>query len=141
RIRGHRCRPGPGAAHHPATRRAHLGRRQGGRRRHVLLYSPRGALRHSLNAPAGIAGIPGGPYRRAHATPDPMAAAVALPVPHDPARTRTPPTAGHTLARPGGVRVPHGGARPARDGPDVVRKNPWRNAAASSEIRTILFVA
>src|SRR2546421_1826504 len=104
-----------------------LGGGQGGGGGPVLFSPPGGAPRRSLKAPAGIAGIPGGPYRRVYATSDPMAAAGALRVPHDPAGTRTSPTAGHALARPGGVRVPHGGARAARDGLDVVRNGPTRN--------------
>src|SRR6059058_4012305 len=73
------------------------------------------------SAPAGIAGIPCGPYPKAHDKPDPMAAAVALSVSHDPAGAGAPAAAGDALARPGGVRLSDGGARVGGDGADVVR--------------------
>src|SRR5256886_15106544 len=88
------------------------------------------------SAPAGIAGIPGGPYPKAHDVPDPMAPAVALPVPHDPARTRAPAAAGDALARPGGVRLSDGGARVVGDGADVVRDgSPFAAARQATLLR------
>src|SRR5438045_397860 len=80
--------------------------------------------------------LPGGPYPRAHDIPCPMAAAVALSVPHDPAGTRAPAAAGDALARPWGVRLSDGGARVGGDGADVVRDgSPFAAARQATHLR------